>query len=171
MRKNVSRWNQTCPGGQNRPQQRATALVFIMEIFPSGTQSIAPCPKFNSRCLKKTAWGMDPGRMMEPDYVGLHPTLCLPHMWGLDMGWKAECAGPFQCWVMKEATRKWECVLKRLCLQKPNVVAFVTGRAFTQSFCLQIARLSASANILQGAGLALFHLQDDSGFLENKMSL
>ena len=35
----------------------------------------------------------------------------------------------------KEAARKSECVLKMLS-QKPNVVAFVMGRAFTRSFRL-----------------------------------
>lgn len=56
---------------------------------------------------------------------------------------------------------------KTLCLQKSNAIALETGRESIY-MALEIAKLQLQS---LGAGLALFHLQDDSGFLENKMSL
>lgn len=64
------------------------------------------------------------------------------------------------------------CVLKLALFPETQCHGICNGQSiYMRAFLLQIAKLSACANILKGAGLAFFHLQDDFGFLENKMSL
>ena len=86
---------------------------------------------------------------MQIDYAGLHTAPCSPSRMVHGDRLEGRMQRPFQSWLMKRS-HKEICVLKTLLTQKRNVVAFVMGRAFTWSFRLQTAKLSAFANIVKG---------------------
>lgn len=150
--KNVSRWNQMSPGGQKHPQLRGTAFVFLADTFPvgSGAEPLVPSSILDALVRKQPGAGSGQDDGTRPRGASSAPPFILRHTGRWTQAGRQQQRPP-RSWVMKEAPGQCGCVLKMLCLQQPNV-AFVTGRAFTQSCCLHIAKLSASANGLQGQG-------------------